>query len=86
MNLKRSPCEKLLPYDFNSCIHGKLATLIGCKPYWISENIDGLKNCTSAAQLSAFLDKVRLVQGMDDNTLYHHLNCLKPCSFVEYKV
>ena len=86
MNLKRNPCQQLHPYDFNSCINGKIATMIGCKPFWIYENIKGLRNCTKAAQLSAFLDKVRLVQGMDDNTLYHQFSCLKPCSYVEYKV
>ena len=86
MNLKGSRCEQSQPYNFDSCINGKIATMIGCKPFWVSENINGLQNCTDARQLSAYLDKVRLAQGMDDNTLYDHFQCLKPCSYVEYKV
>ena len=86
MNTKRSPCEKFQPYDYNFCVDSKIATMIGCKPFWISENIDGLKNCTNATHLSAFLDEVRHTQGMDDNTLYKYSSCLKPCTYVEYTV
>ena len=86
MNMKGSQCEQSQPYNFDSCINGKIAIMIGCKPFWVTENINGLQNCTDARQLSAYLDKVRLAQGMDDNTLYNHFQCLKPCSYVEYKV
>ncbi len=83
--MKRSPCEQTHPYDFNSCIDNKIATMIGCKPFWLPKK-DGLKNCTDVRQLNAFLDKVRETQGMDDDTLFNHYQCLKPCSYMEYKV
>ena len=86
MNMKSSPCEQTHSYDFNSCIDDKIATMIGCKPFWVSENSNGLQNCTDVRQLSAFLDKVRETQGMDDGTLFNHYQCLKPCSYMEYKV
>ena len=86
LSRKSSPCEPSEDYDFNACIHDKIAKIIGCKPFWKPKNPNGLANCTEVNELSRYLYELKTTGHMDEQSLLDHYSCLKPCSYMEYQV
>ena len=58
---------------------------IGCKPYWIKLD-SNLETCKELKNIGNYLLKLRESIGMDEQTIYEAYNCLKPCTYIEYKV
>ena len=86
LSRKSSPCEPSEDYDFNSCIFDEIAKNIGCKPFWITKNPNGLTNCTEANDLIRYLYELKTTGHMDEQSLLDRYSCLKPCSYMEYQV
>ena len=86
LSRESSPCEPSENYIFNSCILDKLAKKIGCKPFWITRNLNGLTNCTEASDLFRYLYDLKNTSHTDEQSLMELYSCLKPCSYTEYQV
>ena len=86
LSRESSPCEPAKNYDFNSCIHDEIAKKLGCKPFWVSKSLNGLKNCSEPSDLLAYLLELKHTGHMDEQSLLERYSCLKPCSYIEYEV
>ena len=62
---------------------------VGCRPYWLSLTFISTEvdNCTNATQLVQFLKLMSKVEDVaNEKELYAGYKCLRPCTFMEYKV
>ena len=86
LSRESSPCEPSEDYDFNSCVINGIVKNLGCKPFWILKNPNRLTNCTEAKDLTRYLHELKSTGHMDEKSLLDRYSCLKPCSYMEYKV
>ena len=86
LSRQSSPCEPSEDYDFNSCVNNGIAKNLGCKPFWILKNPNRLTNCTEAKDITRYLHELKSTSHMDEKSLLDRYSCLKPCSYMEYKV
>ena len=85
MNTVSRPCEPSPDYVYHKCLEQKISQKIGCKPYWI--HLDStLETCKELVNMVNYLLKLRESIGMDEQTIYEAYSCLKPCTYIEYKV
>ena len=85
MNTVSRPCEPSPDYVYYKCLEEKISQKIGCKPYWIKLD-SNLETCKELKNIENYLLKLRESIGMDEQTIYEAYNCLKPCTYIEYKV
>ena len=85
MNTADRPCEPSPGYVYHNCLEEKISQKIGCKPYWIKLD-SNLETCKDLKNMETYLLKLRESIGMDEQTIYEAYNCLKPCTYIEYKV
>ena len=86
MNTKNKPCEPARNYSYFSCIMKKVVTRTGCKPFWMTMIKFDLPPCSNYSMLNKYYKLSDEMLMMDEKTLYQIYQCLKPCSFMEYKV
>ena len=85
MNTMKSPCEPCPDYVYQHCVLERIAQKIGCKPFWLKQDIN-LDTCQEPRNMKSYLSKLRESLGMDEQTIYEEYKCLKPCTYIEYKV
>ena len=85
MNTAKNPCEPSPAYVYQHCLEERISEKIGCKPYWI-ELDNNLETCKEPKNMGLYLQHLRESLGMDEQTIYEKYNCLKPCTYIEYKV
>ena len=85
MNTRKSPCEPSPDYVYQHCVLERIAQKIGCKPFWLKLDIN-LETCQESKDMKTYLSKLRVSLGMDEQTIYEEYKCLKPCTYIEYKV
>ena len=60
---------------------------IGCQPYWLNFVQTDMENCSEASQMDKFLESMGNLNAISsEEELAENYNCLKPCTFMEYKV
>ena len=86
MNTENNPCESDINYSYFSCIMQKVMRRANCKPFWMTMISSALPQCSSYSMLRNFYNMSNELRMMDEKTLFDTYQCLKPCSFMEYKV
>ena len=86
MNTKKNPCEPASDYSYFSCIMQKMVKRTNCKPFWMTMINSDSAPCTNYSMLRKYFEMSNELNMMDEKTLYDTYQCLKPCSFMEYKV
>ena len=87
MNTGIDPCEPRDGYVFQHCMYKHLMEKIGCQPFWLDFLLTEHPNCTEASQISRFLEAfLNLTSISSENELMEEYSCLRPCSYMEYKV
>ena len=86
MNTKKNPCEPASDYSYFSCIMQKMVKRTNCKPFWMTMINSDLAPCKNYSMLRKYFEMSNELNMMDEKTLYDTYQCLKPCSFMEYKV
>ena len=60
---------------------------VGCQPYWLDYINTDIVNCTKSSQLEDFLKHMtKIVLISTEKELKDDYDCLKPCTYMEYKV
>ena len=85
MNTVKNPCETSPDYVYQHCVEERMAQKIGCKPFWLKQDMN-LETCQEPKHMKEYLSKLRESLGMDEQTIYEEYKCLKPCTYIEYKV
>ena len=86
MNRKEKPCEESSNYNYGDCINEQVMLYIGCQPYWFYKSGIPLPKCSNFSQYNSFLSEYQSMMKLDFDSLYKKFQCLKPCTFMEYKV
>ena len=82
-----NPCEDSFDYNFQNCIYNKMISNVGCQPYWLDFIHTDVENCSEASQMDKFLEYMGDLNTIStEEELIENYNCLKPCTFMEYKV
>ena len=85
MNTVKSPCETSPDYVYQHCLEDRIAQKMGCKPFWLKQDMN-LDTCQEPKHMKDYLSELRESLGMDEQTIYEEFKCLKPCTYIEYKV
>ena len=83
MSTEKNPCEPASNYSYFSCIMEKVIKRTNCRPFWMTMIAPDLPPCENYSTYFKMSDELNK---MDEKTLYATYQCLKPCSFMEYKV
>ena len=86
MNRKDKPCEESPDYNYADCIHKQVMVDVGCQPYWFYKPDISVPKCSNSSQYISFLSSYRVMMILDVDNLYRKYKCLKPCTYMEYKV
>ena len=86
LNTKRSPCVSSENYNFGKCIERKIASLAGCRPKWIKYLETNSPVCKNQSQNMNYFIQMDYIYSLDKIQLRNESGCLRPCSFMEYKV
>ena len=86
LNTKKNPCEPASNYSYFSCIMKKIVIKTNCRPFWMTMLNSDLPPCSNYSMLKKYYKMSDDLLLMDEKTLYETYQCLKPCSFMEYKV
>ena len=88
-NLDREsePCKTEEDYSFQNCIFEQIISEVGCKPYWLDDDLKSeFPSCSRALQIKEFTDRIGEVGQMNERKFRDNFKCLKPCIYMEYKV
>ena len=85
LNRETSPCTSAPEYNFSDCIENKIFVELGCRPFWIS-NTGDKPFCQHPSKYMDYLLKTYRAVLMNDEELIEEFGCLKPCTYMEYKV
>ena len=58
---------------------------LGCQPFWLNVS-QNLKTCTEIKELKTFLDTYSDLSSWTAEDTDNYYDCLKPCTYIEYKV
>ena len=86
LNRKRSPCTSVTGYNFGDCIDNKIIEKVGCRPFWISYTVNKRPVCDHPSQYVKHFERTSQVMVMNDVELIKEFGCIKPCTYMEYKV
>ncbi len=86
MNTPEKPCEESTNYKYQDCINEKIVSEIGCSPYWLKSSQREFPYCSEVDQVKQYLDTQFSVSFLTEKQIRVQLNCLKPCTFIEYQV
>ena len=87
LNRETSPCTSATDYNFSNCIDNKILEELGCRPFWINNDI-GTKYplCQHPSQYMEHFNITYKVMVLNDVELIKEFGCLKPCTYMQYKV
>ena len=86
LNRETSPCDSSPNYNFADCIEDKSLEGVGCRPFWIDNTRSNLPLCELPSQ---YLDHFNIrwnASSMNLDTFYEEFGCVRPCTYMEYKV
>ena len=86
LNQPQNPCETDPEYNYAKCVEKSIITRAGCQPAWKRVNVEGLPLCDNFTTLRNFHLEYLTVWKMDRKMINDEIQCLIPCSFMEYKV
>ena len=91
LNREGSPCVSSEDYNFASCIETKVSNKIGCQPHWTNSNSNSLDSnklpvCATQVQYTDYINKMAEFSLLDRIQFETKSGCLRPCSYMEYRV
>ena len=86
MNRKDNQCEEAPNYDFADCLNNKIMFDVGCQPFWLHKSTINLNMCSNLSEYVNFISKYNKMTTLGPDIIKHRYKCLKPCSYMEYKV
>ena len=86
LNRQSNQCEESENYNFAGCINEKLMLNVGCQPHWFYKPEINLTLCSNFSQLNAFVHNYAQILSLIPEDINDNLGCLKPCTYMEYKV
>ena len=61
--------------------------MAGCQPHWRLFTVEGAPICQNATMLKRYARIFwNIAYNMDSDDVFQATNCLRPCTFLEYKV
>ena len=88
LNTEEDPCESAAHYNVLSCVEKELISRTGCRPPWISSS-STVRICSyedDSGLLRHYLALMSDVTFMGTERLYTEYSCMRPCTYLEYKV
>ena len=87
LNNVDSPCHPSPDYHFAQCVHKSIVLKTGCQPHWRYFTVDGVPTCDNLSMLQNYQRILfNITYNMDSEDVFQATNCLRPCTFLEYKV
>ena len=88
LKTEENPCESTVNYNVLSCVEKKLISETKCRPPWINST-STVRMCSyedDSSSLRTFMELMSDVTFMGTQRLYSKYGCLRPCTYLEYKV
>ena len=87
LNTGIDSCEPSKEYVFQNCIYRKIISKLGCQPFWLDHIKTDFQKCSEVSKLFDFIYYMgKLNQISTEKELVEKYSCLKPCTYMEYKV
>ena len=86
LNRGTSPCDSSPNYNFADCIEDKSLERVGCRPFWINNTRSQLPLCQQPSQYLDHFNRRWNAASMNLDQIYEEFGCLRPCTYMEYKV
>ena len=87
LNSVERPCQTSHDYNFAHCVHKHIIQSAGCQPHWRLVSLEGIPECQNLSMLQKYSNFFwNLSYNMDADDVFRATNCLRPCTYIEYKV
>ena len=86
LNRETSLCTTSPNYNFGDCIENKMMEKLGCRPFWINDTGTKFSFCQQQSQYVEHFNRTYKFLVMNDEEIIEEFGCVKPCTYMEYKV
>ena len=87
LNSAERPCQTSPDYNFAHCVHKHIIQRAGCQPHWRLVSLEGIPKCQNLSMLQKYSNIFwNISYNMDADDVFQATNCLRPCTYMEYKV
>ena len=86
LNRVTSPWTTAIDYNFADCIENKMMEKLGCRPFWINDTGTKFSFCQQQSQYVEHFNRTYKFLVMNDEEIIEEFGCVKPCTYMEYKV
>ena len=83
---KLNPCKDDPEYDFQLCVRNSLTRKLGCRVPWDLLSSEDFPVCSELDELRYFHGNYSCIAEYDLDEIMDKTDCLKPCTYKEYKL